>query len=142
MAPVPPLDSTVAAWRAQEAVEETVSGPEPGLPLAEASRRLRGRPGRPRNLGHDAGITPSQVGAKSVSPDRPSVRGAAGPRLLDVRAAAAYLGVSSWTVRDLEAAGALRRVRLPLPSGREVRRVLYDRLDLDRLVEGLKEPAA
>jgi len=35
------------------------------------------------------------------------------PRLLDLDAAATYLGVSPWTVRDLEAAGVLKRVRMP-----------------------------
>ena len=40
------------------------------------------------------------------------------PRLLDLGATAAYLGVSGWTVRDLEAAGELRRVRIPVgPAG-------------------------
>jgi hypothetical protein len=64
------------------------------------------------------------------------------PRLLDVDGAAAYLGVSTWTVRDLEAGGHLPRVRLPLPSGKDVRKLLYDRADLDRLVERSKDPAA
>ena len=36
------------------------------------------------------------------------------PRLLDLGSTAAYLGVSSWTVRDLEAAGELRRARIPV----------------------------
>lgn len=38
------------------------------------------------------------------------------PRLLDVQAAAQYLSVSVWTIRDLETAGELKRVRLPLLS--------------------------
>jgi len=52
------------------------------------------------------------------------------PRLLDVEAAASYLGVSPWTVRDLVEHGSLSRVALP-----GVRRLLFDRCDLDRLVE-------
>jgi len=56
--------------------------------------------------------------------------------LLDLAAAAAaYLGVSSWTVRDLETVGVLARVRIPLPGGGELRKLLFDRSDLDRLVE-------
>jgi len=60
------------------------------------------------------------------------------PRLLDLGGAASYLAVSDWTVRDLEAAGVLHRVRIPLPKGGELRKVLFDRLDLDRLVEAWK----
>jgi hypothetical protein len=41
-------------------------------------------------------------------------------------------------VRDLIAAGTLARVRIPLPNGGELRRVLLDREDLDRLVAGWK----
>ncbi len=60
------------------------------------------------------------------------------PRLLTLEATAAYLGVSPWTVRDLEAAGVLRRVCVPLPGGRELRKLLFDRTDLDRLIESWK----
>lgn len=63
------------------------------------------------------------------------------PRLLDLRATAAYLGVSDWTVRDLEAAGTLRRVAIPLPGHRELRKLLFDRQDLDRLVDAWKVTA-
>jgi hypothetical protein len=61
-------------------------------------------------------------------------------RLLDPESAARYLGVSYWTIRDLEAAGVLARVRLPLPGGRELRKLLYDREDLDRLITRSKDP--
>jgi excisionase family DNA binding protein len=61
------------------------------------------------------------------------------PRLLDVHAAARYLGVSAWTIRDLLAAGELARVTIPGPGGRDLRRVLVDRVDVDRLVERWKE---
>jgi hypothetical protein len=63
------------------------------------------------------------------------------PRLLDAESAARYLAVSVWVVRDLEAAGHLSRVRLPLPGGKDVRKLLYDRADLDRLIERSKDPA-
>jgi excisionase family DNA binding protein len=66
------------------------------------------------------------------------------PRLLDVEGAANYLSVSPWTIRDLIANGTLARVRVPLPRGGELRRVLLDREDLDRLVhawrDGAREP--
>jgi hypothetical protein len=61
------------------------------------------------------------------------------PRLLDLGATAAYLGVSPWTVRDLEAAGSLQRVRIPHPHGGELRKLLFDREDLDRLITGWKD---
>jgi len=59
-------------------------------------------------------------------------------RLLDLDQAAAYLGVSPWTVRDLEAGGTIRRVRVPLSNGRELRKLLFDKSDLDRLIEAWK----
>jgi hypothetical protein len=58
--------------------------------------------------------------------------------LLDLVATAAYLGVSAWTVRDLEAAGTLKRVRVPVAGGGDLRKLLFDREDLDRLVEAWK----
>jgi hypothetical protein len=61
------------------------------------------------------------------------------PRLLDLGATASYLGVSGWTVRDLESAGELRRVRIPMGQGRELRKLLFDRQDLDRLLEAWKD---
>ena len=60
------------------------------------------------------------------------------PRLLDLKATAAYLGVSPWTVRDLEFSGTLRRVNIPLGTRKELRKLLFDRQDLDRLVETWK----
>jgi excisionase family DNA binding protein len=62
------------------------------------------------------------------------VPGTCPPRLLDLPAAGRYLGVSPWTIRDLIANGTLARVRIPLPNGGELRKVLLDREDLDRLV--------
>jgi hypothetical protein len=59
--------------------------------------------------------------------------------LLDLGGTAAYLSVSPWTVRDLEAAGILARVRVPLPGGGELRKLLFDRTDLDELVTRWKD---
>jgi excisionase family DNA binding protein len=55
-----------------------------------------------------------------------------------VEDAARYLSVSTWTVRDMVAAGTLRAVRLPVGNGRDVRRLLFDVRDLDALVEQSK----
>ena len=121
-------------------------------PLAAASLRLRGKPGRPGKAGLGGG---AQAWEASVLSRRASGYleeqsvtrrpldavpvNVPAPRLLDVAGAARYLAVSPWTVRELEAAGILRRVRVPLPNGGELRKVLFDRADLDRLVDGWKE---
>ena len=113
------------------------------LPLAAASMRLRQKPGRPRKE-----VTGSLTLDKTSDGDRGRAPGrrtmvyeavsSLQPRLLDLKAAAAYLGVSSWTVRDLETNGTLRRVNIPSGAGRELRKLLFDRQDLDRLVETWK----
>ena len=116
----------------------------PPLPLAAASQRLRGRPGRPRKAppGHDVGRANADASPNGASERRALVIGASVPRLLDLRATAAYLGVSEWTVRDLDAAGGLRRIRVPLPNGGELRKLLFDRTDLDQLIEAWKDVGA
>jgi len=126
-------------------VNEGIPGREV-LPLAPAAERLRRPPGRPRKpqslesaqaspaSALKLGVQKSATSAATVPSLCPLV-----PRLLDLATAASYLGVSSWTLRDLEAAGRLARVRLPLPEGRELRKVLFDREDLDRLVDHSKE---
>jgi excisionase family DNA binding protein len=58
--------------------------------------------------------------------------------LLGVHEAAAYLGVSHWTLRDMVRAGSITPVRLPVAGGRDLRRILLDRRDLDDLVEQSK----
>ena len=55
------------------------------------------------------------------------------PRLFNIKQAAAYLGVAVWTLRDLEWRGELPAIR---SLGK---RILFDRADLDRLVEQKKE---
>ncbi len=112
----------------------------PPLPLAAASQRLRGKPGRPRKR-ETGPIDGTPGAADGTAPAREAmakVQVAIPPRLLTLEATAAYLGVSSWTVRDLEAAGVLRTVCVPLPGGRELRKLLFDRTDLDRLIESWK----
>jgi hypothetical protein len=47
-----------------------------------------------------------------------------------------------WSLRDLIANGTLRRVRIPLPGHGEMRKILLDRDDLDRVIEEVwKEPS-
>jgi hypothetical protein len=62
------------------------------------------------------------------------------PRLLGLRAAAQYVGVSTWTIRAWLVAGRLARVRLPGAAGGDLERLLLDRFDLDRLVVEGKGP--
>ena len=67
---------------------------------------------------------------------------APGGRLMDLHTAAAYLGCSYWTLRDLVLAGHIPAVRIPSPrarDGRVMRRILIDSRDLDRLIERWKE---
>jgi excisionase family DNA binding protein len=74
-------------------------------------------------------------------PSRPSARtqdspscAPAGPRLLTRQQAAEYLSLSLDMIDRLTQQGELRRVQLTL-GDRIVRKVLYDRADLDQLVE-------
>jgi hypothetical protein len=63
-------------------------------------------------------------------------------RVLSRRQAGRYLGVSARTMQNLERRGALVRVAL---VGQQRRRALYDKRDLDRLIESSKQrrrPAA
>ena len=53
-------------------------------------------------------------------------------RLLTLAETAAYLGLSPWTVRELQWKGRLARVALG-------RKLLFDRADVDRLIEASKE---
>ncbi len=119
----------------------------------------RPRPGRPRKAesGHVAGTLAVQGVEKTKPGGRTLASQAIGlaseqtrkteqwrqplpvSRLFELDAAAVYLGVSPWTVRDLEAAGTLRRVRIPLPNGGELRKLLFDRADLDRLIDTWKD---
>lgn len=67
-----------------------------------------------------------------VSGRRPGRRSSG--RLLDLKAAELYSGISAWTLRDLIASGDLPAVRPP-----RLRRVWIDRADLDRAIAGWKE---
>lgn len=69
--------------------------------------------------------------------ERPARRrrvGRTSGRLLDLKAAEVYSGISAWTLRDLIASGELPAVRPP-----RLRRVWIDRADLDRAIADWKE---
>ncbi len=109
-------------------------------PLAAAAERLRRKPGRPRKVsGQVVGIASAEDGEDKRPRWSKLALEAIVPRLMSLEQAALYLGVSPWTVRDLEAAGVLSRVRIPLKNNGELRKLLFDREDLDRLIEGWKE---
>lgn len=62
------------------------------------------------------------------------------PRLLDLRSAAQYVGLSVWTLRELVLAGQVPAVRPPAPLGRgTLRRVLLDIRDLDACIAAWKD---
>ena len=70
------------------------------------------------------------------------------PRLVDLHAAAAYLGLSFWTIRDYVQQGLIPTVELPALSPREgerrregLRRVLVDLRDLDAFIDSRKRRA-
>jgi hypothetical protein len=89
--------------------------------------------------------TPRQSRAVDLSQMTDTAARAAGtlvPRLLDLDAAATYLSLSPWTIRDLEAKGVLPRVRVPLPQGGELRKLLFAKADLDHLIGAWKDTAA
>ena len=102
----------------------------PGLSIGPIPARRA--PGRPRK----SAATSATPGSVNDSP--PLIPAPLPARLLELEVAAAYLGVSPWTIRDLEAAGTIRRVRVPLAQGRELRKLLFDKMDLDRLIEAWK----
>jgi len=99
------------------------------LPLAVAAERLRRSPGRPR------------LTQKEPSPDVQLSKPETIARLLDIKASARYLGISTWTVRDLIANGTISRVLIPLGDGRDIRRLLVDRQQLDELVTRWRDAA-
>ena len=118
-------------------------GSRRGLAGLQEGRRAPGRPRTAPKSGHNPGIADANVGVNGNLGSGALVSQAIvplAPRLLDLEGAAQYLAVSSWTVRDLEAGGVLARVRVPLPNGGELRKLLFARADLDRLIEGWKDP--
>jgi hypothetical protein len=112
----------------------TDHGTSQDRPLLHA-RRPVGRPRKPQpESDTDTGNSTQRA------PVRCLTVAAVPPRLLDLEATAAYLGLSPWTVRSLEGQGILRRVRVPVSTG-ELRKLLFDREDLDHLVTLWKDQA-
>lgn len=63
-------------------------------------------------------------------------------RLLSVKQAAQYMGVSYGTMMNMVTYGKVPKVRLPAPAGDNgdaIRKILIDRRDLDNLIESCKE---
>ena len=129
---------------------ETRSDLPAGPTLVPGSRR--GKPGRPKkgdlgifqrpDAGQNMGITVSKPHASRGEFERAAVKQTVDPlvpRLLDLNGAARYLAVSPWTIRGLEAQGVLPRVRILLAGDGELRKLLFDRVDLDRLIETSKD---
>jgi len=106
--------------------------------------RIAKKPGRPKKAtrGHTTGTDELEGSQKGNSKPTILAYCTMPCRLLDLESAAAYLGVSPWTVRDLEAAGVLKRVGVPLSDGRDLRKLLFDKADLDKLIEAWKETTA
>ncbi len=88
---------------------------------------------------YGAATVPSQATGSVGSNGRALAVRATVPRLLGLEDAAKYLGVSEWTVRNLEWEGVLPRVRIPNGKGGEIRKLLFDVRDLDRLVDRNKD---
>lgn len=65
---------------------------------------------------------------KPASPVLPAI--SSGPRLLPLKAAAEYLGVRPWTVRQM-----CRNRQIPYVAVGKSRAFLIDRTDLDRYIE-------
>jgi hypothetical protein len=107
------------------------------------SVQMASKPGRPKKVeaGDISGRANGQAHAGEVLRAAALSQGALVPRLLDLDAAATYLSLSPWTIRDLEAKGVLPRVRVPLPQGGELRKLLFDKTDLDRLIGAWKDAA-
>jgi hypothetical protein len=99
------------------------------------SVQMSSKPRRPRKV--DSGHTTDTAEAHAYI--REGLQAAIMPRLFNLDAAAAYLSMSPWTIRDLEAARVLPRVRVPLPQGGELRKLLFDKVDLDRLIGAWKD---
>ena len=110
-------------------------------PLAAASLRLRGlgrrvhQPRPTRKPSPRLPIVTPLTGAQDDTTSAATTSSAAlPPRLLGVRDAALYLGVSPFTVRNMIRDGRLQNVSVP-----GLTRVLVDRLDLDSLIETWKK---
>jgi hypothetical protein len=95
----------------------------------------------PSDRGHSSGHSDYETGHRP-SPDKRTLdveSVAPAVRLLDLKASGAYLGVSYWTMRDLVSGGVIPCVKIPCLGGRDLRRILIDRRDLDAFIDRNKE---
>ena len=104
----------------------------------EPSATPRRRPGRPRRGSVNPGPVP-RAAAPNVAMGRAVASTVAGsvalpcpPRLLGLKDAGRYLGLSRWSLEELQRAGRLREVRAPF------RKLQFDRQDLDCLADQWK----
>jgi hypothetical protein len=106
-------------------------------PLFHARRR----PGRPRKVksSHISATSPHELAENKDVKRGALAYSAVSPRLLTADQAARYLGISYWSVRNLEAAGTLKRISIPGRLGNDMRRLLYDKADLDRHIQLWKD---
>ena len=59
------------------------------------------------------------------------------PRLMDLQTGADYCSIGYWTLRGAVQRGLIPVVEWPGEDGEPIRRVLLDREDLDKFVDGL-----
>ena len=123
--------------------------PPAGVRPGDGGRLEKTRPATRREAPPGIGSTSlAGLDPKTGRPDsrRTSGRGTAGTaRLLSLPEAAAYLGLSWWTTRELVMGGTISAVRLPAPratDGRMLRRILIDVADLDGLIAKWKDRSA
>lgn len=82
----------------------------------------------------DSSAQPASVEPNPKTRERRACRRRNSGRLLDLREAELYSGISAWTLRDLIASGDLPVVRPP-----RLRRVWIDRADLDKAIADWKD---
>src|SRR5262249_23660163 len=86
--------------------------------------------------GPSAGQVPARIRMKSGDPGRRVDRESTASRLLTLQEAAAYLGVSYWTIRSWIERDVIKVVRLPsVRGGVDGRLVRIERAVLDKLIE-------
>jgi len=92
-------------------------------------------------MAHDSTTSPPAQTpplAEGVCPDCARTPGPTPPRLLGLKAGAAYLSVSDWTLRELLWRGELPFIEVGAPGSLRPRR-LVDLYDLDEWIERRKQ---
>lgn len=112
--------------------------------LPSARRPHPGRPRKHPENGHTPGTQAVQVVEQKGQEGRTLAWQACAPalpRLLNIDATAQYLDVSTWTIWTFLDNETRKPVRIPRENGKNVRKLVFDRLDLDALVTKWKEQA-